>query len=170
MSLSTSDNLEIEIGSAFLSARSGLQPVETGLSSSLCLKTLLDNLRDGIVFVDPNGKIELWNQAVEIMTGMSSSRMVGQSFEPGLLSLSDANGIPIFPTDCPLRECLQTTKKKSGEYRIIGRSGRETKVEFSFTPIKTADDALAGATPTQISQKLRGPLRVVPASTSLRCL
>ncbi len=145
MSISIPDNVGTDVGNAFLSALRSAPSPETGLSSSVCLKTLLDNLRDGIVFVDPNGKIGLWNQAVEIMTGMSSSRMVGQTFEPGLLSLSDANGIPVFPTDCPLRECLQTIKKKSGEYRIVGRSGRETKVEISFTPIKSADDALAGA-------------------------
>ena len=145
MSISTSDHLGTDLGNAFLSAVQGLGSADNGLSSSLCLKTLLDNLRDGIVFVDAEGKIGTWNQAVEIMTGMSSSRMVGLTFEPGLLNLSDANGIEVFPGDCPLQECLQTGKKKSGEYRIVGRSGRETKVEFSFSPIRSTDEKLAGA-------------------------
>ncbi len=108
-------------------------------------KALLDNMRDGAIFVDRRGQIKLWSQAVEIMTGMSSSAVADSILKPSLLTLTESTGEEITDLDCPLQNCLQSGKKKSGEYKIVGRSGRETKVEMTFTPVKLTDGTTPGA-------------------------
>jgi diguanylate cyclase (GGDEF)-like protein/PAS domain S-box-containing protein len=106
---------------------------------------LLDNMRDGAIFVDPTGRIRSWSQTVEVMTGMSSGKVIGTMMTPGLLRLSDVNGIEISKAACPVQECLRTGRKKCGEFKIVGRSGRETKVEMTFVPVKTDNGTLEGA-------------------------
>jgi diguanylate cyclase (GGDEF)-like protein/PAS domain S-box-containing protein len=106
---------------------------------------LLDNMRDGAIYVDQRGHILDWSQAVEIMTGMSRSNVQGMVMNPGLLSLSDSNGVVVEMASCPIQECLRTGKKKAGEYKIAGRSGRETKVEMTFAPVVSNDGTIRGA-------------------------
>ena len=116
-----------------------------GFDMTTFYKSLMDNMRDGAVFVDARGHIKAWSQAVEIMTGMSRGNVTDLLMAPSLLQLSDAQGNEIDDASCPLQESLKTGKKKSGEYIIVGRSGRETKVELTFAPIKLNDGTIQGA-------------------------
>ena len=112
---------------------------------SLFYKTLLNSMRDGVIFVDRQGTIENWSQAVEIMTGISSSNVVGRHFAPKLLSLADCNGNLVSEQQCPLQDCLRTGKKRSDAYRILGRSGRESKVDITYVPVKKSEGDIQGA-------------------------
>ena len=106
---------------------------------------LLDNVRDGVVYVDPHGKIKVWNRELETITGMTSSKVLDQEFTPAMLQLSQSDGTPLSKADCPLTECLQTGVQANGEYRISGRSGREMKVEITFLPTVCAKGLIHGA-------------------------
>jgi diguanylate cyclase (GGDEF)-like protein/PAS domain S-box-containing protein len=106
---------------------------------------LLENVRDGVVFVDPTGKIKVWNRELESITGMTSSKVLEQKFTPAMLQLSDTEGEPLSKTECPLTACLQTGVRSNGEYRISGRSGREVKVEITFVPVTCASGLIHGA-------------------------
>ena len=106
---------------------------------------LLDNLRDGVIFVDFKGRILVWSQTCEVMTGMSSSKVEGVQLTPSIIGLSDSNGRKIPDHESPLTACFQSRLQQSGDYKIIGRSGREVKVELSFSPVIAADGALHGA-------------------------
>lgn len=116
-----------------------------GFDMTTFYKSLMDNMRDGAVFVDARGHIKAWSQAVEIMTGMSRGNVTDLLMAPSLLHLSDDKGNEIDDARCPLQESLRTGKKSSGEYIIVGRSGRETKVELTFAPIKLNDGTIQGA-------------------------
>ena len=115
------------------------------LNWPLFRKHFLDNCRDGVVFVDPHGKIKIWNRELESITGMTASKVIEQQFTPAILRLSGADGAPVGHADCPLTECLKTGAEASGEYRITGRSGREVKVEMTFVPVLCAKGLIHGA-------------------------
>lgn len=106
---------------------------------------LLNHVRDGVVFVDPHGKIKIWNRELESITGMTASKVLEQEFSPVMLQLSDPNGNPIDQANCPLTQCLKTGVEASSEYRISGRSGREVKVEITFVPVLCAKGLIHGA-------------------------
>jgi diguanylate cyclase (GGDEF)-like protein len=114
-------------------------------SSCLFQQCLLDNLRDGIIFVDAQFRILVWSQTIEVMTGMSSSKVDGLQLTPQLLGMSDQDGVPFQDTANPLIEVIATGKKKHGDYRLVGRSGRELKVGISFTPVLDARKVAQGA-------------------------
>lgn len=106
---------------------------------------LLDSMRDGVIFVDFKGRILVWSQTCEVMTGMSSSKVEGVQLTPSIIGLSDSTGQKIPDNESPLTQCLESREKQSGDYKIIGRSGREVKVELTFSPVIAADGALHGA-------------------------
>ena len=99
------------------------------------LSTLFWCLREGVVFVDCEYKVGAWSQAVEGITGRSSAEATGEIIRPSLLCLHDAKGESIAAEACPVAASLQSGKIRKGEYRIIGRSGREVKVELTVTPV-----------------------------------
>ena len=115
------------------------------LNWPLFRKHLLDHCRDGIVFVDPHGKIKAWNRELESITGMTASKVLDQQFTPAILQLSAVEGEQISHAECPLTECLKTGVEASGEYRITGRSGREVKVQITFVPVLCAKGLIHGA-------------------------
>ena len=41
-------------------------------------KKLVDNLYDGVYFVDPERKITYWNKSAEALTGYKSSEIIGK--------------------------------------------------------------------------------------------
>ena len=79
------------------------------------------------------------------MTGMSASKVDGVELNPQMLGLTDDHGNPIPNNACPLIECFRTKKKKNADYRLVGRSGREVKVEMTIAPVVAAKGDLQGA-------------------------
>ncbi len=118
---------------------------ETLLEIDVFLHTLVNTMRDGVIFTNASGQIRFWSQSTEVMTGMSCGRVVEQPMTPSLLSMSDMRGREIPDDECPLQQCLSTGKKKSGEYKIVGRSGRESKIEMTFAPVKHPNGTVQGA-------------------------
>jgi diguanylate cyclase (GGDEF)-like protein/PAS domain S-box-containing protein len=118
-------------------------PEAPKLAPNLFRQCLLDNLRDGVIFVDARCRILVWSQSVEVMTGISSSRVDGVELTPALLGLNDCQGNPVLEN--PLIECFEEKRKTSKDFKLIGRSGREVKVEMSFSPVMGSDRSIQGA-------------------------
>ena len=123
----------------------GIDSDSNGIADNLFQQCLLDNLRDGIIFVDSQFRILVWSQAIEVMTGMSASKVDGLQFTPQLLGFSDQDGVPLQDAANPLIEVIGSQRKTHGDFRLVGRSGRELKVEISFTPVVDAMGVAQGA-------------------------
>lgn len=99
------------------------------------LSTLFWCLREGVIFVDRDYHVGAWSQAVENITGRSSTEAIGSVIRPALMCLHDVRGKAVPSDLCPVAACMQSGKIRNGNYRIIGPSGREVKVELSVTPV-----------------------------------
>ena len=120
-------------------------PVPKEATPNLFRQCLMDNLRDGVIFVDSKFRILAWSQTIEVMTGLSSSRVDGIELTPHLLGLTDQDGVAISDAANPLIEVMKTRKKTSCQYKLVGRSGRELKVEVTFAPVVDASGRAQGA-------------------------
>lgn len=136
--LHSRDTVEIPLVSSSDNRDSG-----SPLAPNLFRQCLLDNLRDGVIFVDARCRILVWSQTVEVMTGMSASRVEGIELSPDLLGLIDARGNPV--TSDPLLQCFDEKKRCIHNFKLVGRSGREVKVEMTFAPVLAADRSVQGA-------------------------
>ena len=112
---------------------------------NLFRRCLLDNMQDGAIFVDFQSRILVWSQTVEVMTGMSSSKVDGAKFTPSMLGLSTEYGVKISDDQNPIHACFESRITQTGSYKLVGRSGREIKVDMTFAPVIAVDGALHGA-------------------------
>ena len=115
------------------------------VNPNLFRRCLLDNMQDGAIFVDFQSRILVWSQTVEVMTGMSFSKVDGVTLTPTMLGLSTEHGTKVADNKCPVQACFESRTKQTGSYKLVGRSGREIKVEMTIAPVVAADDTLHGA-------------------------
>ena len=110
-------------------------PVQTNPVDAdvLFRRCLMDNIAEGVIFVDRNKVITQWNKGAELITGLSTSNTVGVQFTPELIGLSDEKSAD--PTDCPVTKCLSSVSSTNNEYSLVGRSGRESKVRLLVAPV-----------------------------------
>ena len=97
----------------------GIDSDSNGIADNLFQQCLLDNLRDGIIFVDSQFRILVWSQAIEVMTGMSASKVDGLQFTPQLLGFSDQDGVPLQDAANPLIEVIGSQRKTHGDFRLV---------------------------------------------------
>jgi diguanylate cyclase (GGDEF)-like protein/PAS domain S-box-containing protein len=107
-------------------------------------QSLLDNLDDGVIFVDRRLNIISWNKKLESMTGISWGKVEGLKMTPQLVGFSASDGTTILDSNNPLLKAFKTGTSIQGEYRLVGRSGRQHKVEMSFNPVIDARGQIHG--------------------------
>ena len=112
---------------------------------NLFRRCLLDNMQDGAIFVDFQSRILVWSQTVEVMTGMSASKVDGLKFTPTMFGLSTEHGAKISDNRNPVHECFESRVTQAGSYKLVGRSGREIKIDMTVAPVVAADGTLHGA-------------------------
>lgn len=103
---------------------------------------LLNNISEGVVFVNQGLEITNWNKSAEAITGLNSSNVLGMKFSPDLIGLKTKDGELNGVNVCPVAQSLISRKPTNQEYSLIGRSGREAKVELSVTPVFDLDECL----------------------------
>ena len=115
------------------------------VNPNLFRRCLLDNMQDGAIFVDYQSRILVWSQTVEVMTGMSFGKVDGATLTPSMLGLSSEHGVKISDNQCPIKSCFESRTTQTNSYKLVGRSGRELKVELTIAPVAEADGTLHGA-------------------------
>lgn len=102
------------------------------------LKSIIANLRDGVIAYDPNFKILIFNRAAEEIFNLKASEIIGQYLslekarEPYLKLLSQA----IFPSLAP----LVIRRSEPGVYpQIVDLSFDEPKIELRVSTDKITD-------------------------------
>ena len=107
---------------------------------------VIDALPHGIICVDLNLNVTLWNRSVETMTGLKRSAMLGERVSPGIFQMKTAASEDKVPESaCPFRKCLNTAESRKAVYQIAGRSGRQVQVEFNLNPIMNSENEVIGA-------------------------
>jgi diguanylate cyclase (GGDEF)-like protein/PAS domain S-box-containing protein len=113
---------------------------------SLFEKKLIDNMHDGVVFVDSQSMITLWNTGVERLTGVSSNAACGRTFLPTLMDMCNNREQRITNEDCPVARAISTGVQWLGRVSVMGRQGRHVAVDLHAIPVRGNEGAVHGAT------------------------
>jgi len=103
---------------------------------------LLNNISDGVIFVNQGLEITNWNKSAEAITGLGSSNILGMKFSPDLIGLKTRDGEANGGAKCPVAQTLISRQPSNLEYDLVGRSGREAKIELSVTPVLGLNECL----------------------------
>jgi diguanylate cyclase (GGDEF)-like protein/PAS domain S-box-containing protein/putative nucleotidyltransferase with HDIG domain len=113
---------------------------------SLFEKKLIDNMHDGVVFVDSQSTILLWNTGVERLTGVSGAAACGRTLLPSLMDMCNGREQRVTNEDCPVAHAISTGVQWLGRVSIMGRQGRHVAVDLHAIPVRSNDGAIHGAT------------------------
>ena len=100
---------------------------------------LIDNLADGVYYVDADRRISYWNKAAERLTGYRASEVLGRQCWDSVLVHSDADGRILCQSDCPLQPALRDGRQHESLVWLRHADGGRRPVSVSTAPIMAAD-------------------------------
>ena len=104
---------------------------------------LLDNMSDGVIYIDRDGVVRNWNKAAEQLSGVAASAAVQMSWAPSLLGLSDDEGT-IDAEHCPVHQAIATSAPFMGRYVIQRQDGTSVPVRINTIPVQSDQPGLSG--------------------------
>jgi len=107
-------------------------------------RELLDNLYDGVFFVDSNKTITYWNRAAENITGYTCADVVGKSCSDNILVHVDEKGTPLCDSGCPLQAAIEDGKSREINAFLKHRDGHMLPVLVKVNAIHDANGSIIG--------------------------
>ena len=98
-------------------------------------QTLLENLFDGVYYVDKNRIITFWNKAAERLTGYSQSEVLGSSCSDNILKHIDSNGHEVCKDGCPLHATISDGQMRESLLFLHHKQGHRLPVHIRISPI-----------------------------------
>ncbi|REJ67148.1 MAG: diguanylate cyclase [Planctomycetota bacterium] len=114
-------------------------------TDALFHQKLLDNMRDGVVFIDSNLQIQLWNRGAERLTGLPSSSVFQRSWQPSLIGLADEKGKMLVDEDCPVQFVLHSGVQSIRRLILANQKGRQVSIDLHVVPVIGHDGTTYGA-------------------------
>jgi len=109
-------------------------------------KSVLDNLYEGVYFVNLERRITYWNKGAERITGYSADEVVGKECADNLLVHIDESGRHLCTSDCPLVDVMkQNCSHKDDQVYLHHKAGHRVPVSVSISLIQDRDGVPLGA-------------------------
>ena len=102
-------------------------------------EALVRSSLDGIISVDHTGRVQVWNPAMEQLTGLQAARCVGSPIERVLDELGAADQLPYF------RRALAGEKVAAPRRRLARAGGGEPTLEGHYAPVLDPGGRIGGA-------------------------
>ena len=125
---------------------SGLAWQQQATVDALFHQKLLDSMHDGVVFIDTNLQILLWNRAAERLTAISAASVLHRLWAPQIIGLRDENGSPLERNNCPIAHTLNCKVQTLRRLTMEGRGGERVSVDAQLVPVMGRDGIMLGAT------------------------
>jgi diguanylate cyclase (GGDEF)-like protein/PAS domain S-box-containing protein len=108
-------------------------------------KNVLDNLYDGVYFVDQDRRVMYWNKAAERITGYAESEVVGRLCSDNILKHLDDRGVNLCEKACPLAESMSDGRPREADIFLHHKDGHRIPVSIRANPIRDAGGRTVGA-------------------------
>jgi diguanylate cyclase (GGDEF)-like protein/PAS domain S-box-containing protein len=108
-------------------------------------EALLDNIYDGIYFVNPDRQITFWNKAAERITGFTKGEVLGKRCADNLLRHVDHRGNALCEGACPLSYTLGDGQPRSASVFLHHKQGHRLPVAIGVAPITDRRQKIIGA-------------------------
>ena len=107
-------------------------------------RELLDNLYDGVYFVDCSRIITYWNKAAENITGYSGADVIGKGCFDNILVHVDEKGRSLCDSGCPLQASLEDGTSREINAFLKHRDGHRLPVLVKVNAIHDANGSIIG--------------------------
>jgi len=111
-------------------------------------KEIIDNLYDGVYFVDRDRVINYWNKGAERITGYSAAQTIGRSCRDNLLNHVTASGVQLCLNHCPLTAVMEDGKEREVEVFLHHADGHRLPVVIRAAALRDETGRIIGAIET----------------------
>lgn len=108
-------------------------------------RATIDNLYDGVYYVDRGRRIRYWNHGAERLSGFSSADVVGHFCHDNLLNHVDATGKQLCRSGCPLAATMMDGEPREAEVFLRHREGHRVPVRVRTAPVRDREGKIIGA-------------------------
>lgn len=123
---------------------------------------IIENLHDGLYFVDRDRIITYWNKAAEQITGFAAQEVVGRSCADNILTHVDGQGHCLCLGMCPLAATMCDGKNREAQIYLHHKDGHRIPVSVRASPLTDGAGKIIGGIElfTDISHQAANELRV----------
>lgn len=108
-------------------------------------KDIIDNLYDGVYFVDRDRVINYWNKGAERITGYPAAQAIGRACRDNLLNHVTANGIQLCQEHCPLAAVMEDGQEREAEVFLHHANGHRVPIVVRATAMRDETGNIIGA-------------------------
>jgi len=105
---------------------------------------IIDNIRDGIYFVDRNRIITFWSKAAERISGFTTEEVIGKACAANLLTHVDSEGTSLCKSGCPLDATMRDGKIREAEVFMHHKDGHRLPVLVRTDTLTDENDTIIG--------------------------
>lgn len=113
--------------------------------SSSFYEKLLDNMHDGVYFVNRDRKITYWNDGAQGLAGYPAAEVVGRSCFENFLGHVDESGRPMCTTGCPLSHVMRDGQPRTAEFYLRHKQGHRVPISVRVLPMRNREGKIVGA-------------------------
>ena len=106
---------------------------------------VLNNLYEGVYFLDTERAITFWNQGAERITGYVAPEVMGRSCADNVLCHVDNEGTDLCKCQCPAADTLQDGQPREARVFLLHKAGHRVPVRIRVAPILDVDGRIIGA-------------------------
>ena len=125
-------------------------------------RRIIENLHDGLYFVDKDRIITYWNKAAEKISGFAADEVIGKSCSDNILTHVDSEGNNLCTGMCPLAATISDGDPRNAEVYLHHRDGHRVPVSVRISVLTDRDGNIIGGIElfTDISNQAANELRV----------
>jgi len=109
-------------------------------------QNIIENLYEGLFYVDKERRIKYWSKGAEKITGYSSSEVLDQICSEKFLCPTDADGRKYYGESNVFTITLANGTYKQFELLITHKNGSKVPVSIRIAPMYDVNDNIVGAT------------------------
>jgi diguanylate cyclase (GGDEF)-like protein/PAS domain S-box-containing protein len=122
-----------------------LDAIDAFVSSPTFFRELLEELYEGVYFVDTQRRILYWNRAAHRISGYSAEEVIGHYCQDNILNHVDDCGTQLCFGKCPLVSTVEHGVPHECEIFLHHKQGHRVPVRVRVTPVRDANKKIIGA-------------------------
>jgi diguanylate cyclase (GGDEF)-like protein/PAS domain S-box-containing protein len=108
-------------------------------------KEIIDNLYEGVYFVDRDRVITYWNKGAERITGYTAQQAIGAACRENMLNHITAEGVSLCLNNCPLSAVIEDGVPREAEVFVHHADGHCLPVIIRATALRNRMGEVIGA-------------------------
>lgn len=130
--------------------------------ADVSFESIIENLHDGLYFVDRDRVITYWNKAAEQISGFTAGEVIGKSCSDNILTHVDGSGRSLCFGMCPLAQSIADGKFRAAEVYMHHKDGHRIPVSVRISVLRDREGKILGGIElfTDISNQQANALRL----------